>query len=457
MHACKRTTKVGLLMTALAVTMFATVAQAETSDQEVKQLREEVRQMRAQMQRIAAQQSDSWLTKRRAQEVRTLIHEVLSDADTRASLAEGGMTAGHNKNFFLASEDGKFLMKVAGQIQFRFIANFEQSDSDQEDSGFQVRRTKIGFSGHVDAGRKWDYKIVLATERDDGNVVMEDVIIGTKLSDSLYVRFGKYKIGFLWEEITSSSRLNFSDRGIVTEFFTTDRAEQVELMYKGDKIRGSIAINDGADSEFTTIGADAVEFAISGRVDVLIAGNWKQFKDFAKWSSDPTGLRIGGAIFYQAGDSVNPAASSSSTSDYFGWTVDGSYETGPLNIFVAVIGGHFDPDAGSGDRDMYGVVVQGGVMIIPDKLELILRLEWLDDDDVADSTDDLFAVTFGANYYFKKHNAKVTVDVVWIADGDMPSSNAHGNSAFSDGLGFSSGDTQEEDTFILRIQFQLLF
>ena len=63
---------------------------------------------------------DNWLTEQRADEIRALVHDVLADADTRASLLQSGMTAGWDKGFFLASSDGNFKLKVAGQIQFRW-------------------------------------------------------------------------------------------------------------------------------------------------------------------------------------------------------------------------------------------------------------------------------------------------------------------------------------------------
>ena len=66
-------------------------------------------------------------------------------------------------------------------------------------------------------------------------------------------------------------------------------------------------------------------------------------------------------------------------------------------------------------------------------------------------------LTFGINYYFSKHNAKFTADVVWWIDGNDPSGNTFGNSETSTGLGFSTGDSHEEDNILFRLQFQLLF
>ena len=94
-----------------------------------------------------------------------------------------------------------------------------------------------------------------------------------------------------------------------------------------------------------------------------------------------------------------------------------------------------------------------------DEIEPFVRFEWLDPDnnDTDGLDDEAMFLTFGANYYFAKHSSKVTLDVVWALDiEDSISSNPFGNSIFSDGLGFS-GDGVEEDTFIVRAQYQLLF
>ena len=60
--------------------------------------------LKAEVAAMRSANSESWLNERRAEEVKALVREVLADAETRASLAEGGMSAGHNgKAFYLAS------------------------------------------------------------------------------------------------------------------------------------------------------------------------------------------------------------------------------------------------------------------------------------------------------------------------------------------------------------------
>lgn len=439
--------KVPVWMAAGAVCGLTAIASAETATE--AQLRAQVDALEERLSQVENKGNENWLNERRAEEVKALIQEVLSDADTRASLMADGMTAGHDGKFFLASNDGKFRMDIGGQFQFRYIFNFENDDDDQNDDGFQARRTKLSVGGHITAGPKWNYKLVLAGERDDGTILVEDIEIGTKITDNMAVKFGKFKLPFLREELTSSSRLLAVERGPATEFFTLDRAEQLQLGLDMDMIKALFSISDGSDSEFTEIGADTVEIAATARVDVKLAGDWKQWDDTSAWSGEAFAAFLGAAVHFEAGDGRNGG-----DANYLAWTIDGSIETNGLGIMAALTGGHTDNDSGAGDRDMLGFMVQIGYMVIPDTLEPFIRWDYIDGD--VDGQDEASFVTIGMNYYFKKHNAKFTADVLWWTCGEDPSGNPFGNSEVGSGLGFTD-DTQTEDSILVRLQFQLLF
>ena len=79
---------------------------------------------------LRREQSQSWLDARRAEEVDALIQNVLSDVDSRAAMSDNALHAGWNGNFFLASEDGKFLLKIIGQLQVRYTHNLSDATSD---------------------------------------------------------------------------------------------------------------------------------------------------------------------------------------------------------------------------------------------------------------------------------------------------------------------------------------
>jgi len=122
-----------------------------------------------------------------------------------------------------------------------------------------------------------------------------------------------------------------------------------------------------------------------------------------------------------------------------------------------------DLAAGAVEVDQIAFVIQGGYMVIPDKLEPFIRYEYLDGDDPdgsAATDDDAHILTFGVNWYFEKsHDAKFTADVVVLLDGGRGETIDHsvlGGSPNGAALGFSEATT-DEGTVIFRFQFQLLF
>ena len=87
--------------------------------EQMQQLQTQVQELKSEVGRLRTQTNEDWMNNRRVEEIKTLVRQVLADADTRASLVEG-VSAAHNGNkFFLVSEDGSFLMNIEGQIQAR--------------------------------------------------------------------------------------------------------------------------------------------------------------------------------------------------------------------------------------------------------------------------------------------------------------------------------------------------
>ncbi len=460
---------------------------------ELETIRAELRATQNRVAELEGKQSATWLDQRRADEVKALIREVLSDADTRASLMADGAVAGHNgKNFFLGSADGSFQLRLSGGIQFRYSHNFESTPAvvttgtaggnDSDDGGLDVARTKVNLAGHVTAGRKWDYEVGLALAPDSdstsGDVEVEDVRIGTALSDQIRIDVGKFKLAFLREELTSYSRQLSVERSLTNEFFTLNRSEQIQLSYKSDQLLLRAALSDGANNGITTgsatgfsaIGADTTEIALTSRADFKFSGDWSQADDFTAWSGQPTGIFAGAAIHYEVGDGNQGGAGTiPAHGDYLSWTIDGSLEMNGLAVYAAIIGGHVDADAtgvngANGSRDMFGIVTQVSYNI-NDQIEPFVRADWTDGDDNAgagiDST--VMTLTFGANYYFaKSHDAKLTLDILWVIDGpenlsDLAGNNFGGSSADSNNLQSMTTDAQGEDSVVVRVQLQLLY
>lgn len=420
---------------------------APAQGDQITDMQAQIDALRAELSQVKTTQGDNWLNERRAEEVKGLIMEVLSDADTRASLLNDGALAGHDgKHFFIASADGAFAMYLSGQIQFRYIWNNQDtSTGDEDEGGFQTRRLKLAFDGHI-SSPKIGYHVKLAHD-SSGSTMLDTYHISHQLNDNLEIAGGKMKLPFLREELVSATRQLAVERSSTNEFFTLNRAEGVRLTYGEDNWVVNFMVSDGANSEISEFDADSSETALTIRGDIALEGDLKQGKDFTGWSGEGQSIILGGAYHMELGDGRN-----GSSADYDAYTVDASYENSGFNLYGAYIGASIDPDAaGAADRDMNGIVVQGGLHVVPDKFEVFARWEFIDGD--VSGEDDFDAWTLGFNYYINGHQTKFTADVIWLNE-DLPTSNPFGASASSNGLGLITGT---EDEMAVRTQFQLLF
>ena len=451
MNSKKLIALVGGLAIGLAGFAHAESAPSQTA------MQSELSALKARLAELEAKQSDTWLNERRAEEVKSLVREVLSDADTRASLMASGVGAGHDgHHFFLASQDGSFLLNVGAQVQFRYIynsRNLEGASVDENEFGFQLRKVKLFFNGHIGSPRI-TYGIGLQADKNSGGVLVDHAWFGYKLMDGVTIFGGESKLPFLREETTSSKYQLAVDRTVVNEFFTGGRIQGIWINIEmDDHTKLAVAITDGLNSgESGSVNKDFyrdnTDFALTLRVDSRLAGQWKQMKDFSAWSGEETAVFVGGAVHWEiaeTGDnqSVLPGMP---VDELVTWTIDGSIESEGANLFASVVGRHYNNLGGTNDMDTFGFVLQGGIMLIPDKFEPFFRWEWID----PDTSHAVNLVTVGTNYYLHKHNAKITTDLVWAL-------NSLANIGGSSSLGLRNDSDGQKNQVALRAQFQLVF
>ncbi len=471
-----------LLAHAIAFGLATPLAAQELSPREA-QLLQRVDTLEKRLAEIESKQAVHWLDQRRGDEVKALIREVLADADTRASLMADGAVAGWNKGkFFIGSADGAFLLNIGGRIQFRHVANFRESPTaidanhdgdtadpgegiqDQSESGFQVRRVKQFFNGHV-GNPRIEYTVTLAADRNLNVVGLEEARFGYVLAEGLKIEAGRFKSAFLREENISASKQLAAERSYVNEAFTIGFIEGVSMSYAGDAIRAVVSFNDGRNQGEVTNAAndfqnDTTDAALTGRIDIRLAGDWKQMEDFSAWSGEGLGIFVGGGIHYEVAETGQATGAGSNDSQIY-WTVDGSLESNGFNFYAAFMGRHFNDEdgvAGENNFDQYGFLVQAGYMVVPDFIEPFARFEWLDMDNrnpfnvgsgafLLAYDDDIYLITVGVNVYFRKHDAKMTIDLVFVPDDAVPFAQT--------GLGLLQDDATDTGQFLLRSQFQL--
>jgi hypothetical protein len=444
---------VGLLAgTALASSAFAASVESNTDAMsQIAELKKEIAELKS-------QNSDKWLTEQRADEIRSVVQDVLSDADTRSSLQAAAATSGYNNGFFISSPDGNFKLQINGQLQNRWAYNwlstrdmtnssvtapsgtaatptqqsFQQAGISKAAYGFEVRRAKLEFSGHI-SDPSWQYAITMAYQQFfgqnnvyanaangagnyaggggvsqgdtyAGGIGLENAYVKKDLGNGFSVQVGQFKSPFLREWLVSSKYQLTVERSLVNTLFSTGWTQGVQANWNNDNLRVMASYNDGANnanlgSTFGTnqdaysgfnSGVGFASWAFTGRAEFMAFGNWAQFDQLTSMRGQAAGLLVGGGINWQRGGAdgqnlapstptanTNTAANGNADGEFFSWTVDATWQLGGANLYGAwVMNTTYGQPNGQGNVLGYGLVVQGGYFIT-DAIELFGRWEWM--------------------------------------------------------------------------------
>ncbi|MDY7108625.1 MAG: porin [Planctomycetota bacterium] len=426
-----------------ATTLAASACGAGAGDLSASKERELSRRLEALWSEVGLLREDAprrRLETQRAAEIRALVGDVLADADTRAGLLENTAVSGYDRGFFIASADGNFRLRINGRLQYRLVYNHQDDGGEDDDRwGFENRRFRMSFRGHV-FDPSWRYKIGGAFDRDGGVFETSDVYLEKDLGDGWAVRAGQFKGPFLREFLQSAFRQLAADRSLVHAAFGQGRSDGVQLSREGERVAFFLLAGDGFGNDDTAALEEETEFALTGRIEWLAAGDWKQFRDYTSWSDEGFALMLGAAAHYEKDEYGTVAGPEEET---FTWTIDVGAEFGGAGCFAALVGRHLDV-AG---RDQYGLVVQGNVFLSPDEWECFARYAWGDDDRPGD---ELSVLTVGLNRYFSGHDLKLTIDLGYAF-------NAVGDLWASSGAGWRADASARDGQTVLRTQFQLLF
>lgn len=445
-------------------------------------------------------------------EVRAIVSEMLSDAETRSSLLAGGGTAGYDKNFFIASADNNFRLNFSGYSQWRYTLSFRDNklngpttnnaptgtanQSNEFENGFTNHRTYLQFDGNV---INPDFKFVINGEFSDnnttGNFNLRDAFFTYNLGSGWWIKGGQFRQNFLKEETIFDTRQLASERSVTNFVFTQGRSQGVEVGYRQDEWRFTAEASDGfqsANTDFATAaGAPNYaesDWAVGGRAEWAIVGKLEDFDSFTSKQDDPFGAYIGAAIHGQG--SANTAFSSvggvtttgQSDTRYLTYTVDGMIKGSGWSLYAAFIGSDTNfrntratpatPGAAANvsSYDDYGFIVQGSWRFLKET-EAFVRYDatWYDNSrGFTDDRQDF--ITFGVNHYFAGQAARLTLDAIISL---QPTTDAAGTfianpvligsattaAAAGNAIGTAQGllRSQDDTTVALRAQFQFMF
>jgi hypothetical protein len=426
---------------------------------------------------LMREKGESWLTQERTNEIRAVVQDVLNDADTRASLQTSNATSGYKDGFFIASPDGNFKLVINGENQLRWSynwlsdramtnsvntlnvppqpqPNFNQSGIAKAAYGFELRRVKLGFSGHViDPG--WQYSVTLAYQQyfgsnldpvgaangsnstsgslaDGGGVTggdnfgsgfsLENGYLARDLGNGFSVKFGQFKSPFLREWLVSSRSQLAIERSIMTTLFSTGWTQGIELDWNNDSLRAMISYNDGANNANIgsisgtnvfavtgdNLGVGFAQWAFTGRGEWKPFGSWQQFNDFSSMRGETSGLLLGAAINWQRGgqqdvgntSTIVTPGSGNAEATFLTWTIDATWELGGASLFAAwAMNTAYTVPLGNNSINTYGTIVQGGYFVSND-VELFARWEWMSTASTPDNSPQSVNTPSGENINF---------------------------------------------------------
>jgi len=449
------------------------VSQGRAAEPTQQELLEQIKALQAKVERLEQQEGQAAQARPATQAAEpsttaSTAGSVLDDAERRSNpmmMQGSSFTAGYNKGKFLIQDDaGNFVFHPNLQFMPRWAGNNRDNakhggeDSDFQ-SGFEIRRLKLGFDGNVFTPNL-TYNFLWATDRNSGNLILEEAwakhAFTTGALKNFAVKGGQFKDPFAHESLTSSKKLLAAERTLLNDTFTggDNFVQGVTFSWddgpKGSPFRFEVAYTDGANApnqNFQDFPTNKANFGVAGRLEYLAFGKWAQYEDFSAVDNKPD-VKM---LVIGAGVDLTEAGNNDSLLH----TVDAQFETGKLGLYGAYLGraiedAHLGTGAAATDVNGYdwGFIAQAAYMV--DKhLEPFIRYDFtsFDADLLAASVkeNEVHEITVGFNYYYRAHNAKLTVDFTYLPNG-TPIADSGADILVSD----------DEAEFVVRTQFQLL-
>jgi phosphate-selective porin OprO/OprP len=353
-----------------------------------------------------------------------------------------------SSGFRLETRDGNWQTNLQWRAQFRYSNPFGSDPRQLEDfddettSSFEPRRLRMKIGGHgYKPWLKYYFEVDLQPARDvDADATSSGArVIDWRIDIAKWdwggIRLGQWKIDLNRERVDSSGRQQFVERSIVNRVFTVDR--QVGIQFRGRLFEGTPAdlryyagIFNG---EGRSVRNNNDNHLYMGRLQWNFLGRdlaWRQTD--VEYTEKPTGsFAIAG--FTNTGPCTRWSSSGCGNLD--GFTSPAVADSDQFEIEQAVQEFAFKyrglslqqewhrkfiTDRAVGSKsDLTGAYFQAGYFFhhlfeaIPAPLEFAARYAYVQEPNETDRNFDneREEYTFAANWFFKGHNNKVTLDL----------------------------------------------
>jgi phosphate-selective porin OprO and OprP len=418
----------------------------------LKQQNQEIETLRKQL----VTQEDGKLNKAKANELRAMIKDILSDEKFRNEIYQPTLQAGYDHGFFIRTADDAFYMKTRIATQFRYIGQTHQ-DRDMnrpwyqdvpvhDRNAFEFARARIYFNGWL-----WDKNLTYwmflenSTHNGDLNVKQGDIFFNYQYAKDQNVKWGQFLLPFGKQGVQSGPfNSQFIDYSISQQVFNPGQSLGVAAL--GDVLNKKLSYTIGAfngvkNSQDDSFALDS-QMALVARSVYHILPGYDAIEETDLAFHEKPAWDVGASFLYNQNDGDIGATGNGRNG--LAYAVQdliragrGGYGTSPdrgtkLIQFGADTGFKYkgfsfsaewylrnvDSDHewsawnrltehGQGTSTCQGGYLQAGYFVVPKKLEVAARLGgvWgLGDDQCMEET-------LGVNYYLKGQALKLSADV----------------------------------------------
>ncbi len=444
------------------------------------ELRAELDELRA-----ATNGSQQWLNEARAEEVKQLVRDVLSDAGSRTSFDEGYETSGFIRGLWVGSADGNFRLAFRGFTQVRYTVDQRNETTGAQNSndstwGFEDRRTRISLEGCA-GDPSWRYRAEFQTGSGQATMTATDLWIEKSFSDELSLRVGQFKPGYLREFDVSALAPVFADRSSTAVFFLPQRTIGAQLTWESEDFRLQATFANAFEvrSNYYNSGnlrgvpwnsPQNAPYAVLGRAAWLAAGTWEQLASFTGWRGGEFGALVGvaGQVMKRNNNVGVPTAYGDIKPLVIGATADVTLQFNGASLSSWFAWRQIDPcESGLAAANQYGVVIQGG-LFVSDEVELIARYEYGSADTMPNGEtpvvqtlpsnngySTISAASLGVNWYIARQRVRITTDVSYAFTGIGAFADPNSN-FLQDGTS-ASGAFDADGQVLIRAQLQIIF
>lgn len=388
-------------------------------------------------------------------DIRAVVAQVLTDAETRTSLLNTPGIAGYDDGFFLADTNDQFNLTANGVIGFRYTATLRGDDDDEErndfEGGFSFPTVELELSGHVFDPR-FVFSVEAEFEGDEGGVLaLQDVYFGYEWDNGWALYAGQTQLPVLWEDEVDGENALAADTSVTNNIFSTGDAMGIWLTYTAERYRGWFAFSDGADSANLNFDEKPADYAFTNRSEFLFAGEWDDFEFMSSFPGHGFTAKLGLAAHWQ--DGPNDSAEDMSMLPY---TIDLQLKGDGWNLYAAYVGRFVDIDASGEDFHDMGIILQGGVFIPDTDVELFARYDIVIADNDRANDDAFNTITAGVNWFLHGNAARFTFDAQYFIN-DTAGNELVDAYANDDGSEIGLLPSGEDGQVSLRAQFHVLF